>query len=92
MHITNRIKLSFAWYDIWIGFYYDKNSHTLYFCPLPMLVFQFDCMKYYNIIGHYLHLPIGKCSQEGIRDVLEEEPGSTFVEISKKQFYDDDYE
>ena len=33
-----RIKLFFAWYDFWIGFYYDRKMHILYFCPLPMCV------------------------------------------------------
>ena len=77
MHITNRIRLFFAWYDIRVGFYYDRNNYQLYFCPIPMVVFKFDCMKYYNIIGAYLHKPIGKCSEVGIDDVLEEEPGAT---------------
>ena len=31
------IKLSFKWYDFWIGFYYDRKMHALYVCILPML-------------------------------------------------------
>lgn len=27
----------FRWYDIWIGLYIDKDSKTIYFCPLPMI-------------------------------------------------------
>jgi hypothetical protein len=30
------IKLFFRWYDIWIGFYYDKDLRIIYFCPIPM--------------------------------------------------------
>lgn len=35
------IKMQFAWYDFWIGIYYDRKEKTLYFCPLPMVVFSF---------------------------------------------------
>lgn len=29
------IKIFFAWYDFWIGFYYDRVNKALYFCPVP---------------------------------------------------------
>jgi hypothetical protein len=32
-----KIKPIFKWYDIWIGFYYDRENKTLYFFPIPML-------------------------------------------------------
>ena len=32
------IRIFFAWYDFWVGFYYDRTGQILYFCPLPMLV------------------------------------------------------
>ena len=30
----------FAWYDFWVGAYYDRKNHVLYICPLPMCVIK----------------------------------------------------
>ena len=38
LRIGVNIRLFFAWYDFWVGFYYDQKRKILYFCPLPMLV------------------------------------------------------
>lgn len=35
----NRLKFSFAWYDLWIGLFIDPSKQRLYFCPLPTLLF-----------------------------------------------------
>lgn len=35
------MRIFFAWYDFWIGWYWDRHVGVLYVCPIPMLVFQF---------------------------------------------------
>jgi hypothetical protein len=41
--MNSKIKFLFKWYDLWIGFYYDKNNKKLYFLPIPCfgIVIQF---------------------------------------------------
>jgi len=31
-----------AWYDIWIGAYYNQLVKTLYICPLPMICIRLE--------------------------------------------------
>ena len=40
-----RAKLFFAWYDCWIGFYYARKTHTLYFFPFFMIGIKFNLEK-----------------------------------------------
>lgn len=37
-----RVRLIFAWYDIWVGFFVDTKKKRLYFFPVPMLGLVFD--------------------------------------------------
>ena len=34
-------KVAWLWYDLWVGFYWDRVARALYFCPLPTIVFKF---------------------------------------------------
>jgi len=31
------MKFIFAWYDLWIGIYWDKKKRRLYILPIPMV-------------------------------------------------------
>lgn len=39
------MRIFFAWYDFWIGWFYDRNNRVLYVCPFPMIAFQFGTPK-----------------------------------------------
>lgn len=30
-----RLRLVFAWYDLWIGVYWSRHDRTLYVLPIP---------------------------------------------------------
>jgi hypothetical protein len=32
-----KFKLIFAWYDLWVGAFYDRRARKVYLFPLPML-------------------------------------------------------
>lgn len=31
-----------AWYDAWVGMFYDQKKKTLYVCPLPCVVLKVE--------------------------------------------------
>lgn len=43
---TKRIRLSFAWYDLWVGAFVDKQNHKLYICPLPTILITINFASY----------------------------------------------
>jgi hypothetical protein len=37
-----RVRPLFAWYDFWIGVFWDRERGRLYVLPLPMIGLVFD--------------------------------------------------
>jgi len=35
------MRVSFAWYDLWVGAYWDHKRRVLYVCPLPCVLLTF---------------------------------------------------
>ncbi len=38
-----RVRFIFAWYDLWIGAFWDRKSRKLYILPLPCIGVVIDC-------------------------------------------------
>lgn len=39
------MKLIFAWYDFWIGWYWDRQRRRLYIFPVPMFGIMIEFRK-----------------------------------------------
>lgn len=37
-------RISFIWYDFWIGWYYDRMHGILYFTAIPMIVSEWQIL------------------------------------------------
>jgi len=37
-----KVSAFFAWYDLWIGAYFDRSKRVLYVCPLPCCVLKLE--------------------------------------------------
>lgn len=40
-----KVRRMFAWYDLWVGFYWDRKTRALYFLPLPTVGWRFGFAK-----------------------------------------------
>ena len=75
-----KLQVIFAWYDLWIGFFWDSKKRWLYFFPIPMfgVIIKFPIKWVENNCQHewtfttkkdkpYIDPPlIWKCSKCGI--------------------------
>jgi hypothetical protein len=59
-----KVVFFFAWFDFWVGFYYDRGKEILYFCPLPMCVFSFR-WESKKPVSRWRDFPIGLFGPEG---------------------------
>jgi len=41
-------KVFFAWYDFWVGAFWDQKKYRIYICPIPCLVFSFRMIPYWD--------------------------------------------
>lgn len=57
------MRIFFAWYDCWIGAYYDRKQRALYVAPLPCIVFQFSFKE-----KRKCRLPCPNCKQPVVVD------------------------
>ncbi len=53
------MKIKFAWYDIWVGVFWDQKKRILYVCPLPMLLIVIPIPKRKREL-----IPVDKCDHD----------------------------
>jgi hypothetical protein len=55
-----RVSVFLAWYDLWIGAYYDRGAKTLYVCLLPCVVIKILLarrVRWKDLIGAFPDFP-----------------------------------
>ena len=47
--VSTKIKVQpiFAWYDAWIGIFWDRNSRRLYILPIPCIGIMIEFKRIY---------------------------------------------
>lgn len=60
-----RVSILFAWYDFWVGLFYDSSKKLLYFFPIPMIgvvVKLHKCLPVYDNAKIQYRCFVCKCS------------------------------
>lgn len=74
-----KLKLLFAWYDLWIGIFYDKKQNWIYILPIPMfgLIVKLPQRRYWiyserinGIIGSTVKSELEHEAKEGKRKFI----------------------
>ncbi len=77
-----RIKPIFAWYDLWVGLFWDSKKRLLYILPLLCLGIVVDFTRYYAIESEYADIgDIGVTT-----DPSDAPKGAKFRRISKREY------
>lgn len=60
-----KIQLIFAWYDLWIGLFWNKDKNWLYILPFPTIgiILKFP-QRRYLLMSKYGNYPVGSCSYD----------------------------
>jgi hypothetical protein len=58
-----KIRPMFAWYDLWIGVFYDRKKRTAYVFPLPMFGFRIHMAPSKYVLWGY-DCDWGNCNEE----------------------------
>lgn len=93
LEALSRIRLLFAWYDLWIGVYWDRNERKLYILPLPMLGVVLDLESYYKVLTFNpdpdiaAWMTVGVCSRgDWVGNRYHFDDLSTYAVISKRSY------
>jgi hypothetical protein len=63
-----RAQLIFAWYDLWVGLYWDRLDHVLYLFPVPCLGIRLDLSGLLCSLGHHPCLSVERAPFYGALD------------------------
>ncbi len=55
-----RVRCFFAWYDFWVGWFFDRKKRRLYVLPLPMVGIEIQ-------LPHRCHKSVGCAWCDAVR-------------------------
>ena len=65
-----RVSVFFAWYDFWVGAFYDRSQRALYICLLPCCVIAIQAHAHVHVPS----LERIKQHHAALRDIMYYEP------------------